>query len=190
LHAELAVDYFELRSADVQEQLLDDTVKAYTDALKLTQSRFDGGAAPKADVAQAKTQLDGARVQDTDVTVMRAQYEHAIATLIGKPPAEFSITPSPKTALQLPSVPSAGPISLLGNGASQKQTIRSALLAWHFFHPSCLAPLPDLQGPRSRIGSTGPVDSGLSDPRCRRPYLMLAATTLSLKAQPQTMTAP
>jgi NodT family efflux transporter outer membrane factor (OMF) lipoprotein len=113
LHAELAVDYFELRSADVQEQLLDDTVKAYTDALKLTQSRFDGGAAPKSDVAQAKTQLDGARVQDTDVTVMRAQYEHAIATLIGKPPAEFSITPSPKTALQLPAIPVELPASLL-----------------------------------------------------------------------------
>src|SRR6202522_1943486 len=113
LHAELAVDYFELRNADVQEQLLDDTVKAYADALKLTQSRFDGGAAPKADVAQAKTQLDGARVQDTDVTVMRAQYEHAIATLIGKPPAEFSITPSPKTALQLPAIPIGLPASLL-----------------------------------------------------------------------------
>jgi outer membrane protein TolC len=60
MHAELAVDYFELSSADVQKQLLDDTVKAYTDALQLTQSRFDGGAAPKSDVAQAKTQLDGA----------------------------------------------------------------------------------------------------------------------------------
>ena len=113
LHAELAVDYFELRSADVQEQLLDDTVKAYTDALKLTHSRFDGGAAPKSDVAQAKTQLDGARVQDTDVTVMRAQYEHAIATLIGRPPADFSITPSPKTALQLPAIPVGLPASLL-----------------------------------------------------------------------------
>jgi NodT family efflux transporter outer membrane factor (OMF) lipoprotein len=113
LHAELAVDYFELRSADVQEQLLDDTVKAYTDALKLTQSRFDGGAAPKSDVAQAKTQLDGARVQDTDVTVMRAQYEHAIATLIGKPPAGVSILPSPKTALQLPAIPVGLPASLL-----------------------------------------------------------------------------
>jgi NodT family efflux transporter outer membrane factor (OMF) lipoprotein len=113
LHAELAVDYFELRSADVQEQLLDDTVKAYTDALKLTQSRFDGGAAPKADVAQAKTQLDGARVQDTDIPVMRAQYEHAIATLIGKPPAGFSIMPSPRTALHLPAVPVGLPASLL-----------------------------------------------------------------------------
>ncbi|HEY2470181.1 MAG TPA: efflux transporter outer membrane subunit [Terracidiphilus sp.] len=113
LHAELAVDYFELRSADVQEQLLDDTVKAYTDALKLTQNRLDGGAAPKSDVAQAQTQLDGARVQDTDVTVMRAQFEHAIATLIGKPPAEFNITPAPNNVLQLPVIPVGLPASLL-----------------------------------------------------------------------------
>jgi len=113
LHAELAVDYFELRSADVQEQLLNDTVKAYTDALQLTQNRFDGGAAPKSDVAQAQTQLDGARVQDTDIIVTRAQYEHAIATLIGKPPAQFSITPAPKTALQLPVIPVGLPASLL-----------------------------------------------------------------------------
>jgi NodT family efflux transporter outer membrane factor (OMF) lipoprotein len=113
LHAELAVDYFELRSADLQKQLLDDTVKAYTAALQLTQSRFDGGAAPKSDVAQAQTQLDGARVQDTDITVMRAQFEHAIATLIGKPPAEFNITPAPTTALQLPLIPVGIPASLL-----------------------------------------------------------------------------
>jgi NodT family efflux transporter outer membrane factor (OMF) lipoprotein len=113
LHAELAVDYFELRSADAQKQLLDDTVKAYTDALQLTQNRFEGGAAPKSDVAQAKTQLEGAQVQDTDITVMRAQFEHAIATLIGKPPAEFNITPAPKTALQLPVIPVGVPASLL-----------------------------------------------------------------------------
>jgi NodT family efflux transporter outer membrane factor (OMF) lipoprotein len=113
LHAELAVDYFELRSADDQKQLLDDTVKAYTDALQLTQNRFEGGAAPRSDVAQAKTQLDGAQVQDTDITVMRAQFEHAIATLIGKPPADFNITPAPKTALQLPVIPVGVPASLL-----------------------------------------------------------------------------
>jgi NodT family efflux transporter outer membrane factor (OMF) lipoprotein len=113
LHAELAYDYFELRSADAQKQLLDDTVKDYTDALQLTQNRFDGGAAPKSDVAQAKTQLDGAQVQDTDVTVMRAQYEHAIATLIGKPPAEFSITFAPQTPLTLPAIPVGLPATLL-----------------------------------------------------------------------------
>jgi NodT family efflux transporter outer membrane factor (OMF) lipoprotein len=113
LHAELGVDYFELRSADDQKQLLDDTVKAYTDALQLTQNRFEGGAAPRSDVAQAKTQLEGAQVQDTDVTVMRAQYEHAIATLIGKPPAEFNITPAPHTAYKLPSIPVGLPTTLL-----------------------------------------------------------------------------
>ena len=84
LHAELAIDYFELRSTDAQKQLLDDTVKAYTDALQLTTNRFEGGAAPKSDVAQAQTQLHEARAQDTDITEERAEYEHAIATLIGQ----------------------------------------------------------------------------------------------------------
>lgn len=113
LHAELAVDYFELRSADAQKQLLDDTVKAYTDALKLTQNRFDGGAAPRSDVAQAKTQLEAAQVQDTDITVIRAQYEHAIATLIGQPPAQFSLPPSPQATLHPPVIPVGMPSSLL-----------------------------------------------------------------------------
>jgi NodT family efflux transporter outer membrane factor (OMF) lipoprotein len=109
LEAELALDYFELRSADAQKRLLDDTVKAYTDNLQLTLNRFKGGVAPKADVAQAQTQLDTTRVQDTDVTVQRAQFEHAIAILIGKPPAEFSLTAAtlnyqpPSTPIGLPS---------------------------------------------------------------------------------------
>lgn len=64
-------------------------------------------------MAQAKTQLDGAQVQDTDITVMRAQFEHAIATLIGKPPAEFNITPAPHIALQIPVIPVGLPASLL-----------------------------------------------------------------------------
>jgi hypothetical protein len=67
LHAELAFDYFELRSADAQKQLLDDTVKTYQDALQLTTNRFDGGAAPKSDVAQARTQLEATLVQDTGI---------------------------------------------------------------------------------------------------------------------------
>lgn len=112
LHAELAVDYFELRSADAQKKLLDDTVKAYTDALQLTQNRFEGGAAPKSDVAQAQTQLDAARVQDTDVTVLRSQYEHAIAILIGQPPASFHLDPLPLSA-QPPVIPVGLPTELL-----------------------------------------------------------------------------
>jgi NodT family efflux transporter outer membrane factor (OMF) lipoprotein len=113
LHAELAIDYFELRSADAQKQLLDDTVKDYTAAVELTDNRFEGGAAPKSDVAQAQTQLDGARVQDTDIAVARAQYEHAIATLIGVPPAQFDLPPSPQLKFTLPVVPVGLPSTLL-----------------------------------------------------------------------------
>jgi NodT family efflux transporter outer membrane factor (OMF) lipoprotein len=112
LEAELALDYFELRSADAQKQLLDDTVKAYTDNVQLTTNRFKGGVAPRADVAQAQTQLDTTRVQDTDVTVQRAQFEHAIATLIGKPPAEFSLAAAPLNT-QPPSIPTGLPSDLL-----------------------------------------------------------------------------
>jgi NodT family efflux transporter outer membrane factor (OMF) lipoprotein len=112
LHAELALDYLELRSADAQKRLLDDTVTAYTDALQLTTNRFMGGVAPKSDVAQAKTQLDTTRVQDTDVTVARAQFEHAIAILIGKPPAELSLAATPLD-LQPPTIPGTLPSQLL-----------------------------------------------------------------------------
>jgi len=69
LQAELALNYFELRSADAQQRLLNDTLKAYTDALQLTVNRFEGGAAPKSDVAQAQTQLETTRVQATDIAV-------------------------------------------------------------------------------------------------------------------------
>jgi outer membrane protein TolC len=112
LHAELALDYIELRSADAQQRLLDDTVKAYTDALRVTQNRLDGGFAPASDVAQAKTQLDTTRVQDTDIGVMRAQYEHAIAVLVGKPPAAFSLSPT-QLDLQPPPIAAGIPSELL-----------------------------------------------------------------------------
>jgi NodT family efflux transporter outer membrane factor (OMF) lipoprotein len=112
LHAELAYDYFELRSADAQKQLLDDTVNAYQESLQLTVNRFEGGAAPKSDVAQAQTQLETKRVQDTDITVQRAQFEHAIAILIGKPPAAFSVPPSP-LHIQPPDISAGLPSQLL-----------------------------------------------------------------------------
>ena len=112
LEAELALDYFELRSADAQKQLLDNTVKAYTDNLQLTTNRFKKGVAPRSDVAQAQTQLDTTRVQDTDITVQRAQFEHAIAVLIGKPPAEFSLPAAPLN-YQPPTIPVGLPSDLL-----------------------------------------------------------------------------
>ena len=115
LHAEVALDYFEVRSADAQKQLLDDTVKAYRDALELTRNRFEGGAAPEADVAQAQTQLDSTRVQASDIMVQRAQYEHALAILLGKPPTTFRlpVTPLNIQAPVSPVIPVALPVQLL-----------------------------------------------------------------------------
>ena len=112
IQAELAFDYFELRSADAQQRLLNDTVKAFDEALQLTIRRFEGGAAPKSDVAQAQTQLETTQVQATDIAVQRAAFEHAIATLIGKPPADFSLPPAPLD-LQPPDIPAGLPSELL-----------------------------------------------------------------------------
>ncbi len=115
LHAELALDYFGLRSADAQEKLLDDTVTAYESAVQLTSDRFEGGAAPQSDLAQARTQLDQARVQRTDIEVQRTQYEHAIAVLIGKPPAELTLPPIPidQASQVMPDIPGVMPAALL-----------------------------------------------------------------------------
>ncbi len=115
LHAELAFDYFDLRSADAQHKLLDDTVKAFQSALQLTEDRYNGGASPLSDVTQARTQLQAVEVQATDVDIQRAMYEHAIAVLIGKPPAMFTLSPDPITvaAPAIPAVPGMLPSQLL-----------------------------------------------------------------------------
>jgi NodT family efflux transporter outer membrane factor (OMF) lipoprotein len=112
MHADLAVDYFEARSLDAEEQLLNSTVTEYEQALELNESRFQGGIASEVDVEQAKTQLQTTRAEAIDVGVLRAQYEHAVAILIGKPPAEFSLLPLPLTAPP-PHIPIGVPSELL-----------------------------------------------------------------------------
>lgn len=112
MHADLAIDYFQARSLDAQEQLLNSTVKQYEQALELTQNRFQGGVASQVEVEQAKTQLETVRAQAVDVGVLRAQFEHAVAILIGKPPAEFTLPPLPLTAPP-PHVPLSVPSELL-----------------------------------------------------------------------------
>jgi NodT family efflux transporter outer membrane factor (OMF) lipoprotein len=112
VQAELAVDYFELRAADAQAKLLEDTVKDYQEALRITSNRFEGGISNESDVFQAKTQLQGAIVQLQDIQVQRAQYEHAIAVLIGQPPNSFSLAPAPLNAVP-PAVPVGLPSELL-----------------------------------------------------------------------------
>jgi len=115
LHAELAVDYFNLRSAIAQEELLNDTVKAYEAALQLTQDRYNGGASPLSDVAQARSQLETARVQVADIAVSRAAFEHAIAVLTGQAPGAtpFGVSSLMTAAPALPQVPGVLPADLL-----------------------------------------------------------------------------
>lgn len=112
LHAELATDYFQLRGLDAQKQLLDSTVQSYEKALELTENRYHGGLASAVDVAQAQTILETTRAQAVDVEVQRSAFEHAIAVLIGKPAAEFSIAPIPLAAPP-PVVPAGVPSDLL-----------------------------------------------------------------------------
>jgi NodT family efflux transporter outer membrane factor (OMF) lipoprotein len=112
LETELAVDYFELRSADAQKKLLADTVTDYREALRITTNRFEGGISAISDVYQAQTQLQAALVAESDVAVAREQYEHAIAVLIGQPPASFSLAETPLHA-QPPFIPTGLPSALL-----------------------------------------------------------------------------
>lgn len=112
VHAALAVFYFEARSLDAQEKLLNSTVAQYEQALELTQSRFAGGVASEVEVQQAKTQLEATIAQAIDVGVLRAQYIDAIATLIGKPASSFNLPPLPLTAPP-PPIPPGLPSDLL-----------------------------------------------------------------------------
>ena len=114
LQTELAVDYFEMRSADAQQKLLNDTVAQYQEALRITTNRYVGGVAIKADVTQAQTQLESARVAASDAAILRAQYEHAIANLIGEAPAALTIPFSPLPVdTQPPVIPTGLPSQLL-----------------------------------------------------------------------------
>ena len=110
--AELAQDYFQLHVLDGQKQLLDGTVIAFQKSLELTKNRYAAGVASKGDVLLAETQLRTTQAQAIDVGVQRAQLEHAIASLIGKPSSLFSIPVEPLTTVPL-AVPVGVPSELL-----------------------------------------------------------------------------
>jgi outer membrane protein, multidrug efflux system len=95
IHAELATDYFTLRSEDAQQVLLDRTVDDYAKSLRLTQNLYEGGGAALADVAQAQAQLESARTLAADIHLQRAQTEHAIAVLVGENPSAFHLEVNP-----------------------------------------------------------------------------------------------
>lgn len=108
----LAQTYFQLRTSDALQKLLDDTVQSYRQSLKLTENQYAQGVAARADVIQAQTQLQSAQAASIDNGVARAQYEHAIATLIGEPASTFSLPPMPLAA-EPPVTPVDVPSALL-----------------------------------------------------------------------------
>ena len=112
LQAELALDYFQLRTTDAQTRLLDDTVAGYRKSLELTENQYRVGVAARADVVQAETQLRQAQVQAIDLGIARAQLEHAIAVLVGKAPGDFSLAAANVTPLP-PAIPAGVPSALL-----------------------------------------------------------------------------
>ncbi len=112
MHAELAVDYFELHGIDAQIQLLESTAGGYEKALRLTVNRHDQGVVSGVDVAQAQTQLFTTRAQLIDLRLSRARFEHAIAMLVGKAPGDFAIPPTAVTYAP-PGIPVGLPSELL-----------------------------------------------------------------------------
>ncbi len=110
--ATLVQTYLQLRANEAQRKLLDETVAAYRRSLAITRNRFEAGVAGRLDVVQAQTQLTSVQAQATDLGVQRAQYEHAIALLLGKAPADFSLAPSGELPA-LPTVPPSLPSQLL-----------------------------------------------------------------------------
>ncbi len=112
VEAELAVEYFQLRAQDALRGLFDATVAAYQDSLALTNDRFRAGLATSEDVAQAETLLDTTKAQDTNLGILRAQYEHAIAILTGQSPSTFTLAVEPFNA-NPPAIPFGVPSQLL-----------------------------------------------------------------------------
>jgi NodT family efflux transporter outer membrane factor (OMF) lipoprotein len=112
MQTELAQDYFQLRTLDAQKKILEETVISYQQFLELTKNRYASGVASQADMLQAKTQLKTIQTQAIDVGVQRAQFEHAVAALIGKPASVFSVPASPLSSVP-PEIPVGVPSELL-----------------------------------------------------------------------------
>ena len=121
MHANVAVDYFAARALDAEEKLLTDTVAQYKQALQLNEDRYQGGLSSEVEVEQARTILETTRAQMIDVGVARAQFEHALAILIGKPPAEFTLPPLPLT-----STPPAIPVGIASELLERRPDIAAA----------------------------------------------------------------
>jgi NodT family efflux transporter outer membrane factor (OMF) lipoprotein len=121
LQATLAIDYFQLRAADAQKDLLAATVANDIRALTLTENQYAAGVAARGDVISARTQLETAQASLIDVTATRAQLEHAIAVLVGQTPQSFSLAPAP-----LPQTTPVAPLNLAGTLLQRRPDVAAA----------------------------------------------------------------
>jgi NodT family efflux transporter outer membrane factor (OMF) lipoprotein len=110
---ELVANYLLLRSADAQRKLLEAAIADYQRVVTITENRYQAGVAPKTDVLQAQTQLSNAQSDYAGLKTQRAQLEHAIAVLLGEPPANFSMTPQDDWRIASAEVPALVPSELL-----------------------------------------------------------------------------
>ncbi|NNG22144.1 efflux transporter outer membrane subunit [Telluria aromaticivorans] len=110
---ELAANYFAVRALDAQRALLARTITGYERELQITQNRFNAGIVARTDVLQAQTQLANARNDELSLSRQRAQFEHAIAVLVGKAPSEFTLAVAPTWRVTVPAVPVGVPATLL-----------------------------------------------------------------------------
>ncbi len=111
--AALATAYFQLRVEDELKDLLEDAADGYARSLEITRNKYTAGTAARSDVAQAETQLEATQAQAINVGVQRAQLEHSISVLIGKPPADFAIAHVKRSISEMPVVPPGMPSALL-----------------------------------------------------------------------------
>jgi NodT family efflux transporter outer membrane factor (OMF) lipoprotein len=153
LQGMLAITYFQIRGLDLQAQLLRSTLDSYQQSLELTQFRFKGGLASDSDVEQAQTLLEQTHAQLIDLGVQRAQFEHAIAVLIGEPATNFHIAEDPLVG-DPPSVPTGIPSELLQRrpdiaGAERRVASANALIgvAKSAFYPNIV------------LGASGGIES-------------------------------
>lgn len=113
IQSQLAIAYLQLREADAEQRLLTDTVTAYSRSFQIAQNRYNAGAVAKVDMLQAQTQLANAQDQVAALVLQRAQLEHAIAALVGKPAGDFSLPPQDNWQTTFPEIPAGVPSTLL-----------------------------------------------------------------------------
>jgi NodT family efflux transporter outer membrane factor (OMF) lipoprotein len=154
IQTELAQDYFQLRALDAQKKLLDETAVDFEKSLELTRNQYEAGIVSRADVLQAETQLKSTQAQAIDVEVQRAQLEHAIAVLVGKPPADLTVSVIALSA-QPPSIPVGLPSELLERRPDIAAAERRVATANALIGVAQAAYFPTVS-----LGSTGGFQSG------------------------------